>query len=434
MESTRSLAWRLCVDCKKDIGSGACFLLEAASVSESASDGIACFQCVDCNAKSEALLNVWAIPAASDDAHTLLLGLPLCLKDSCCAGRACPGGGYCYVHSDCRCHWCGDDVREGRTYCTLGCRRIADRNTGNALAFKCAACLFWVRCKQPFIHEYLAYCSEECTRRHTNCRDCGFALTGPGARGQTFRLCERCKTKPPKRCVQCERALVDREIRACKDTTDPPACDTCKGKDKYYCSAGEVVKMLEALDNKVFPEEPARPSVFVNPPYGMGVRLQWDEIEFAPSAFEPEEGPTHAEQRNDEEAFYRQHGRLSCLSVDLASPVRNDPREYLSSRISNLSRNPAAQITMEGRRAIAEKKEEEKKTDKEEKKVPEKKEKEEHNGEQCVVCMDAAYDAAFMRCGHMCCCKACADRMLREKKPCPICRAQIEAVVRIYRP
>ena len=49
---------------------------------------------------------------------------------------------------------------------------------------------------------------------------------------------------------------------------------------------------------------------------------------------------------------------------------------------------------------------------------------------QCVVCMAAAVATCFIPCGHVCCCKACGDKLARDV--CPICRNTISSVQKIF--
>jgi hypothetical protein len=46
----------------------------------------------------------------------------------------------------------------------------------------------------------------------------------------------------------------------------------------------------------------------------------------------------------------------------------------------------------------------------------------------CVVCMDQRREVVLVRCGHLICCAGCAARLRR----CPVCRAGIERVVRVF--
>ncbi|KAL2598938.1 hypothetical protein AAZV13_10G022600 [Glycine max] len=47
----------------------------------------------------------------------------------------------------------------------------------------------------------------------------------------------------------------------------------------------------------------------------------------------------------------------------------------------------------------------------------------------CVICLEQEYNAVFVPCGHMCCCTACSSHLTN----CPLCRRQIEKVVKTFR-
>jgi hypothetical protein len=52
---------------------------------------------------------------------------------------------------------------------------------------------------------------------------------------------------------------------------------------------------------------------------------------------------------------------------------------------------------------------------------------------QCVVCMDAAKDRAMRPCMHVCVCEACASLLMLERTPrCPVCRAPIQHIERVF--
>ena len=52
----------------------------------------------------------------------------------------------------------------------------------------------------------------------------------------------------------------------------------------------------------------------------------------------------------------------------------------------------------------------------------------------CVVCLDRPRDAAFTHgdTAHVCCCLACAKAIHSSRGVCPLCRAPVEAVLRVY--
>lgn len=47
----------------------------------------------------------------------------------------------------------------------------------------------------------------------------------------------------------------------------------------------------------------------------------------------------------------------------------------------------------------------------------------------CVICLEQEYNAAFVPCGHMCCCMTCSSHLTN----CPLCRRRIEQVLRTFR-
>ena len=51
---------------------------------------------------------------------------------------------------------------------------------------------------------------------------------------------------------------------------------------------------------------------------------------------------------------------------------------------------------------------------------------------ECAVCLVHRKDAVLAPCGHMCACFRCATRLHRQQDKCPICRATIEHVVKVY--
>jgi len=50
----------------------------------------------------------------------------------------------------------------------------------------------------------------------------------------------------------------------------------------------------------------------------------------------------------------------------------------------------------------------------------------------CIVCFENKKDTVFYKCGHLACCNACAILMRDKNAECPICRAQIIDVTKIY--
>ncbi|XP_041476391.1 E3 ubiquitin-protein ligase NEURL1B-like [Lytechinus variegatus] len=52
--------------------------------------------------------------------------------------------------------------------------------------------------------------------------------------------------------------------------------------------------------------------------------------------------------------------------------------------------------------------------------------------EECSICFEAPVNSVFYKCGHTCCCFECANKM--RGSCCPICRAVIADVIRMYKP
>lgn len=52
--------------------------------------------------------------------------------------------------------------------------------------------------------------------------------------------------------------------------------------------------------------------------------------------------------------------------------------------------------------------------------------------EQCLICVNAPRDAVCTPCGHLSACHACLRTIIRSTRTCPICRARIRSVMRIY--
>ena len=51
---------------------------------------------------------------------------------------------------------------------------------------------------------------------------------------------------------------------------------------------------------------------------------------------------------------------------------------------------------------------------------------------ECVVCMDSKKSHALVPCGHMCVCKKCAETILATRQLCPVCRALVLQVFKVY--
>lgn len=50
----------------------------------------------------------------------------------------------------------------------------------------------------------------------------------------------------------------------------------------------------------------------------------------------------------------------------------------------------------------------------------------------CVICLDAPVEGACIPCGHMAGCMSCLTEIKGKKWGCPVCRAKIDQVVRLY--
>ena len=50
----------------------------------------------------------------------------------------------------------------------------------------------------------------------------------------------------------------------------------------------------------------------------------------------------------------------------------------------------------------------------------------------CVICCDAPVEAACVPCGHFAGCMACLTEVKMKAFGCPVCRAQIDRIMRIY--
>lgn len=54
---------------------------------------------------------------------------------------------------------------------------------------------------------------------------------------------------------------------------------------------------------------------------------------------------------------------------------------------------------------------------------------EDEDDDTCIVCWEKQAAAAFLPCGHACCCAGCATVEVRRRQRCPLCRAECRKVV-----
>ncbi|XP_019181074.1 PREDICTED: putative E3 ubiquitin-protein ligase XBAT35 isoform X2 [Ipomoea nil] len=58
--------------------------------------------------------------------------------------------------------------------------------------------------------------------------------------------------------------------------------------------------------------------------------------------------------------------------------------------------------------------------------------KDQSDASSCVVCLDAPAEGACIPCGHMAGCMSCLAEIKAKKWGCPVCRAKIDQVIRVY--
>lgn len=58
--------------------------------------------------------------------------------------------------------------------------------------------------------------------------------------------------------------------------------------------------------------------------------------------------------------------------------------------------------------------------------------KEDGISSSCVICLDAPVEGACIPCGHMAGCMSCLNEIKAKKWGCPVCRAKIDQVIRLY--
>ncbi|KAG9413624.1 hypothetical protein AC1031_012850 [Aphanomyces cochlioides] len=54
------------------------------------------------------------------------------------------------------------------------------------------------------------------------------------------------------------------------------------------------------------------------------------------------------------------------------------------------------------------------------------------NREECVVCLDRIKQTVCVPCGHVAVCVPCADKLVRTSRKCPVCRAPVREVVKLF--
>lgn len=52
---------------------------------------------------------------------------------------------------------------------------------------------------------------------------------------------------------------------------------------------------------------------------------------------------------------------------------------------------------------------------------------------ECVICCDSTVNTVVYTCGHACMCYECSKQIMRDRRPCcPICRARVKDIIRVY--
>lgn len=54
------------------------------------------------------------------------------------------------------------------------------------------------------------------------------------------------------------------------------------------------------------------------------------------------------------------------------------------------------------------------------------------SGSSCVICLDAPAEGACIPCGHVAGCMSCLNEVKSKKWGCPVCRAKIDQVIKLY--
>jgi hypothetical protein len=58
--------------------------------------------------------------------------------------------------------------------------------------------------------------------------------------------------------------------------------------------------------------------------------------------------------------------------------------------------------------------------------------KENEGASSCVICLDAEVEGACIPCGHMAGCMSCLNEIKAKKWGCPVCRAKIDQVIKLF--
>ena len=59
---------------------------------------------------------------------------------------------------------------------------------------------------------------------------------------------------------------------------------------------------------------------------------------------------------------------------------------------------------------------------------------------RCIICMDSHRTHAYVPCGHLCVCQSCAEKTMKTTRDdrkccrCPICKQNVQQIMRIYLP
>jgi len=101
-------------------------------------------------------------------------------------------------------------------------------------------------------------------------------------------------------------------------------------------------------------------------------------------------------------------GTSSAASSPRSSPTQDSPVRTVCFGTLSVSRVPDSQLQQSKRKDSSE--------------------------DECQICFDKKVDCAFYTCGHTCFCYGCAMSCKRASPPlCPLCRAKITDVLKLYR-